>query len=253
MKAGGVVEHHQWELEVECLPADVPDAIEADISALEIGMSLRVSDLVAPKGATILTNPDELVVAVAQPQMALDQTGERLRIEIAAIEMEDRLRIFVLGQMHKSEHALRFRLKADTPDDMILLACLGPSRCEREFRALSCRQFPFFPYVTSNYRFLGLAYEWEFESKCWVISNLSEVTQKYRNEFIQTYDRLFSLFQDEFENYADHSEKLRDEFVGRKRRFPLLHRNGRTYLVSPATERLSLVDADELPTFAPYA
>ena len=144
-------------------------------------------------------------------------------------------------------------LKAATPKDMILLACLGPSRCEREFRALSCRQFPFFPYVTSDYRFLGLAYEWQFESKCWVISNLSEVTQKYRDEFIWTYDRLFALFQNEFENYAYHSEKLRAEFTGRKRRFPLLHRNGRTYLVSPANERLNRVDADELPKFGPYA
>jgi hypothetical protein len=56
-------------------------------------------------------------------------------------------------------------LKADTPKEMILLACLGPPRCQRGFRALSCRQFPFFPYVSSDYRFLGLAYEWEFESK----------------------------------------------------------------------------------------
>ena len=145
------------------------------------------------------------------------------------------------------------RLKGDTPKEMILLACLGPSRCEREFRALSCRQFPFFPYVTSDYHFLGLAYEWEFESKCWVISNLSEVTQKYRDAFIRTYDRLFALFQDEFENYAYHSEKLRAEFKGRKKRFPLLHRNGRTYLVSPASERLHRAEVDRLPRFGPYS
>jgi len=76
VKAGGVVEHHLWELEVESLPGDVPEAIDADISALEIGMSLRVSDLVAPKGATILTNPDESVVAVQQPQMAVELEEE---------------------------------------------------------------------------------------------------------------------------------------------------------------------------------
>lgn len=90
VKAGGVVEHHQWELEVECLPADVPDAIEADISALEIGMSLRVSDLVAPKGVTILTNPEETVVAVAQPQMAVEleeaQAAEGEEVEGEAAE-----------------------------------------------------------------------------------------------------------------------------------------------------------------------
>ncbi len=144
------------------------------------------------------------------------------------------------------------QLKSEAPKDMILLACLGPSQCQREFRALSCRQFPFFPYVTSDYRFLGLAYEWEFESKCWVISNLSQVTQTYRDEFVRTYDRLFALFQNEFENYAYHSEKLRAEFIRRKRRFPLLHRNGRAYLVSPASEHLYRTEVDHFPRFAPY-
>jgi large subunit ribosomal protein L25 len=76
VKAGGVVEHHLWELQVECLPADVPEAIEADISDLDIGSGLRVSDLKAPSGATILTDPDESVVAVQQPQMAVEEEEE---------------------------------------------------------------------------------------------------------------------------------------------------------------------------------
>ena len=144
------------------------------------------------------------------------------------------------------------RLKAETPAGMILLACLGPSQCQRDYRALSCRQFPFFPYVTSDYRFIGLAYEWQFEPVCWVISNLAEVTAKYREEFVQTHDRLFTLFQNEFETYAYHSELLRGEFVRRKRRFPLLHRNGGNYLVSPKSERLESVAAERLPRFGSY-
>jgi hypothetical protein len=146
----------------------------------------------------------------------------------------------------------RHRLEADTPRSMVLLACLGPDRCERDFRALSCRQFPFFPYVTSDYRFLGLACEWEFESKCWVISNLGKVSAAFREQFIRTYDRLFALFQDEFEAYAIHSERIRAHFLKQKRRFPLLHRNGRMYLVSPHSERIARVDADRLPRFGPY-
>lgn len=143
-------------------------------------------------------------------------------------------------------------LKAETPKNMVLLACLGPSQCERDFRALSCRQFPFFPYVTSEYRFLGLACEWQFESQCWVISNLAAVTSKYRQEFINTYDRLFALFQQEFEHYAVHSEILRGEFRKRRKRFPLLHRNGGYYLVSPASERLRRVRPGRLPRFGFY-
>jgi len=135
---------------------------------------------------------------------------------------------------------------------MVLLACLGPSQCKRDFRALSCRQFPFFPYVTSDYRFLGLAYEWQFEPVCWVISNLAQVTPRYREEFVRTYHRLFAPFQEEFEKYAYHSELLRAEFIRRRRRVPLLHRDGGYYLLSPKSERLDRVEAERLPRFGPY-
>jgi hypothetical protein len=144
------------------------------------------------------------------------------------------------------------RLKEDTPKSMVLLACLGPSQCQRDFRALSCRQFPFFPYVTSEYRFIGLAYEWQFESVCWAISNLANVTPRYREEFFCTYDKLFALFQEEFEGYAYHAERMRAEFIQRKRRFPLLHRNGGYYLVSARSERLERVEPERLPRFGVY-
>lgn len=134
----------------------------------------------------------------------------------------------------------------------MLLACLGPTQCERDFRALSCRQFPFFPYVTSDYRFIGMAYEWEFRDKCWVISHLSELTLKYRTEFMETFDHLFALFQSEFENYAYHSERLRAAYAEQQRRFPILHRNGQCYLISPSSERMQRVNVADLPKFAPY-
>ena len=153
------------------------------------------------------------------------------------------------GELSQKEKA---KIESSTPAEMVLLACLGPSHCQRDFRALSCRQFPFFPYVTSDYRFVGLVYEWEFESKCWVISNLSRVTRKYREEFVCTYDHLFALFQDEFENYAFHSSRMRMEFVRRRRRIPLLHRNGKEYLISPSSERMRLSLPEKLPGFAPY-
>ncbi len=73
VKAGGVVEHHLWDLQVECVPTDVPEAVEADISRLEIGMSLKVADLDPPPGCTILTEPDESVVAVVQPQAPVEE------------------------------------------------------------------------------------------------------------------------------------------------------------------------------------
>jgi hypothetical protein len=140
----------------------------------------------------------------------------------------------------------------DAPEGMLFLACLGPTQCQRDFRALSCRQFPFFPYVTSDYRFVGLAAEWVFEPVCWVLSNLGFVSNIYREQFMRTYDYLFALFQDEFDNYAYHSELLRANYSQKKRRFPLLHRNGRYYLVSPISERMQPVAQASLPRFGSY-
>ncbi len=68
VKQGGVLEHHLWDLHVECLPGDVPEGIEVDISALEVGDSLKVSDLAVPAGVSVLTGPDESVLAVVVPQ-----------------------------------------------------------------------------------------------------------------------------------------------------------------------------------------
>jgi len=152
----------------------------------------------------------------------------------------------------KDSKSAQKSLQASTPANMVLLACLGPSHCQRDYRALSCRQFPFFPYVTSDYRFIGLAYEWEFEDRCWVVSNLSRVIDKYRREFFRVHDQLFALFQDVFDNYAYHSEKTRAEFIKRRKRFPILHRNGGYYLVSPRNERLRRVDGACLPRLGPY-
>jgi large subunit ribosomal protein L25 len=67
VKQGGVVDHHLREVLVECFPQDVPEHLEADVSGLDLNDVLHVSDLVAPKGVAILTNPEETVLAVIVP------------------------------------------------------------------------------------------------------------------------------------------------------------------------------------------
>ncbi len=52
-------------LRVECLPTDIPEAFEVDLTPLdEIESELRVSDLNVPKAVTVLADPDELVVKI---------------------------------------------------------------------------------------------------------------------------------------------------------------------------------------------
>lgn len=143
-------------------------------------------------------------------------------------------------------------VRQNTPEHMLPLACLGPDRCQRPYRALSCRQFPFFPYISSSLEFIGLAYEWQFEQSCWVISNLGQVSPVYRAEFVHTYERLFAQWPEEFDSYVRLSEDLREHFASQGRRFPLLHRRGKLYLVSPLSERKQLVTPEGLPRFGPY-
>jgi large subunit ribosomal protein L25 len=78
VKEGGVVEHHLWNLHLECFPQDVPTSIEADISRLGINESLKVSDLEIPDKLTVLTSLDEVIVSVVPPQVL------KLEEEVAA-------------------------------------------------------------------------------------------------------------------------------------------------------------------------
>jgi large subunit ribosomal protein L25 len=68
VKEGGVIEHHLWNVSVECLPGAVPDRIIADVSAMAIGATLHVGDLIAVEGVTVLTDPEEIVLGVVVPQ-----------------------------------------------------------------------------------------------------------------------------------------------------------------------------------------
>lgn len=67
---GGVIEHTLREVELSCLPSAIPDEIVIDVSALEIGDSLHVSDLALPEGVEIQTDPALSVVSVIVPRAA---------------------------------------------------------------------------------------------------------------------------------------------------------------------------------------
>jgi large subunit ribosomal protein L25 len=75
---GGSLEHILWEVEVECLPTDIPKEIEVDVSQLKIGDSIHVKELPVPPKVKILSDPDATVISVAEP----------LKEEVAAAPVE---------------------------------------------------------------------------------------------------------------------------------------------------------------------
>jgi len=82
VKEGGVLEHHLWQLHIECLPGNVPERINIDVSNMDIGSIVRVADLTIPEGVTILTNEEEIVVTCVVPQVL--QVEEEVPAEEAA-------------------------------------------------------------------------------------------------------------------------------------------------------------------------
>ncbi|UFS68884.1 50S ribosomal protein L25 [Geomonas sp. RF6] len=63
-KEGGLVDFSMHELEVECLPAEIPEHIDVDITEVALGHSLHVGDVVAPSGVVILDDPSASVVSI---------------------------------------------------------------------------------------------------------------------------------------------------------------------------------------------
>ncbi|MCB0712417.1 MAG: 50S ribosomal protein L25 [Ignavibacteriae bacterium] len=71
---GGIVQHVLNELEIEVLPKNLPESIEIDISGLNIGDSIHVSDLTV-ENYTILNTPEATIVSVSAPRVSSDDDG----------------------------------------------------------------------------------------------------------------------------------------------------------------------------------
>ncbi|OGX11650.1 MAG: hypothetical protein A2Y42_03075 [Omnitrophica WOR_2 bacterium GWB2_45_9] len=64
---GGVLDHVLWEIEVECLPTQIPKSVEVDVTALKVGDSIHVRNLVIPQGLKVFNDPEATVLAVVAP------------------------------------------------------------------------------------------------------------------------------------------------------------------------------------------
>jgi len=69
----GVLEHFMREVEVECLPAAIPDRIEFDVTKMKIGDVIHVRDLPVPPGTKITTDPEGAIASVQEPKVELEE------------------------------------------------------------------------------------------------------------------------------------------------------------------------------------
>jgi large subunit ribosomal protein L25 len=87
VREGGIADQDLYQVNVEAEVTAVPDAVDADISGLRIGDVLRVGDLKAPEGSTILDDPEASVVSVVPPAVE-PEPEEAEEAEAEAVEGE---------------------------------------------------------------------------------------------------------------------------------------------------------------------
>ena len=81
VKKGGIQEQLLREVEIQCLAKKMPENVQLDVTAVDLGHSLHVRDLVMDEDIRVLTDPNRTVVSVLPPKL-------REEVEVAAEELE---------------------------------------------------------------------------------------------------------------------------------------------------------------------
>ena len=76
VKAGGVLEQVTRELNIEALPNEIPDTIQHDVSAAEIGDTITLDAVSVPAGVTLLDDVETVIVTVTPPRLSTESSEE---------------------------------------------------------------------------------------------------------------------------------------------------------------------------------
>jgi large subunit ribosomal protein L25 len=84
VKAGGILTVNFHDMNVEAKPVDLPQYLEVDVAALEIGDSLHVKDIPVPAGVTILDDAEEVICSVQAPRAeeVVEEVAEVTEVEV---------------------------------------------------------------------------------------------------------------------------------------------------------------------------
>lgn len=76
VKAGGAIVHNRVDLEIKCLPGNLPEFIEVDMAEIEVGGHIHLSDLAIPAGVEVLAHGQDLDIASVQATRAAEESEE---------------------------------------------------------------------------------------------------------------------------------------------------------------------------------
>ncbi len=96
----GVLDHALWEVEVECLPTNIPEKFEVKVDEMEIGDTIQVKDIEVPEGVKILNDIEETVVILEPPRKGEEEVAAEEAVEAEEQEPE------VIGEKEREERKL---------------------------------------------------------------------------------------------------------------------------------------------------
>lgn len=81
---GGIVQHETRAITIECLPSQIPDSIDVDITALNVGQSIHVKNIQLAQGLTAVDDPELTIVSIVSPTAEVaPKTAEEVEAELA--------------------------------------------------------------------------------------------------------------------------------------------------------------------------
>lgn len=81
---GGIIQQEARTIKIECLPAEIPAGVDADVTPLGVGQALHVRDIKLPEGVRVIDELSMTLVSVVAPTMEVaPKTGEEVQAELA--------------------------------------------------------------------------------------------------------------------------------------------------------------------------
>ncbi len=86
---GGFIDFVTREVEVECLPRDIPENLAIDVSELHVNQSYKIENMAIPAGVRVITEPGTVLVLVSMPHKEEEFPGEKPEGEVVAEEPKE--------------------------------------------------------------------------------------------------------------------------------------------------------------------
>jgi len=74
IKEGGILQHTLHKVQISCLPVDIPEHLEIDVTNLKLGQAIHISDL-SYDNLTLLNNPESIIASVTHPKVEKEATA----------------------------------------------------------------------------------------------------------------------------------------------------------------------------------